>query len=79
MVAVPAATPVTNPVAFTVAMAGLLDTYGFVAFAVAVPVNWVVEPIHTVCTPVMVGNGFTVTTTASVALQPVAVIVTLNV
>ena len=68
IVAVPAATPVTTPDEFTVAIEVLLETYGFVAFGVPVPVKVVVEPIHTVCIPDTVGKSFTVT--VLVALHP---------
>ena len=64
IVAVPAATPVITPEAFTVAIEVLLETYGLVALGVPVPVKVVVEPIHTVCIPDTVGKAFTVTEVA---------------
>jgi len=45
----------------TVAIDGVDDIHGFEAFAVPEPVNVIVEPAQTVVTPVIVGNGFTVT------------------
>ena len=58
---VPADTPVTRPVLFTVATPGDADTHGFTAAGVPDPVSCVVWPIHTVSVPVIVGFGFTVT------------------
>ena len=69
MVAVPEATPVIIPDEFTVAIKVLLETYGFEALGVPVPVKVVVEPIHTVCIPDTVGRSFTVT--VLVAVQPI--------
>ena len=57
----PAATPVTRPVALTVAMLGVPETHGVVAAAVADPVSWVVDPTQVVSVPVMVGAALTVT------------------
>jgi hypothetical protein len=59
-VLVPADTPVTTPVLFTVATAVLLLDHGVVVAAVAVPVKVVVPPTHTFNVPVIVGNGLTV-------------------
>ena len=70
MVVVPEATPVIIPDEFTVAIEVLLETYGFVAFGVPVPVKVVVEPIHTVCIPDTVGKAFTVTVLT--ALHPLS-------
>ena len=68
MTLVPAATPVTSPVALTVATAGVAETQGVVVAAVAVPVSWVVAPTQTVSVPVIVGRALTVT--VAVVLQP---------
>jgi len=57
--------PLTNPVELTVALAGVEDVHGVVAFAVPDPVNCVVEPIHTVNVPDIVGNGLIVTVNVS--------------
>jgi hypothetical protein len=65
---VPVATPVTTPVLLTVATAGVPETQGFVAAAVPEPVKVVVEPIHTVNVPVIVGAAVTVT--VAVMLHP---------
>ena len=54
---VPAETPVTNPLALTVATAGVPETHGFVVVDVPEPASWVVEPAHTVRVPVMAGIG----------------------
>ena len=59
--AVPAATPVTTPDEFTVAIEVLLETYGFEALEVPVPVKVVVDPTQTVWIPEIVGVGFMVT------------------
>ena len=62
MVDVPALTPVTTPLASTVALAGLTDVQ---APPPAASAKFVVEPAHTVAVPVMVpatGIGLTVTT-----------------
>ena len=64
----PAATPVTNPVLLTVATAGVADTHGLDAAGVPDPVNCVVDPIHTLNVPVIVGKAFTVT--VAVILHP---------
>ena len=66
----PADTPVTNPVEFTVATPVLADTHGFDAAAVPEPVNWVVEPAHTLNVPVIVGNAFTVTVLVTAVIHP---------
>ena len=73
IVAVPAVTPVTTPVALTTATAEFeVDQVGFKL----VVANVVVEPTHTEVIPVIafaVGNGFTVTTVAEdVAEHPFA-------
>ena len=68
MTLVPAATPVTSPVALTVATAGVAETQGVVTAAVADPVSWVVAPTQTVSVPVIVGRALTVT--VAVVLQP---------
>ena len=64
----PAAIPVTNPVLFTVATAGVADTHGLDAAGVPDPVNCVVEATHTLNVPVIVGKAFTVT--VAVILHP---------
>ena len=61
MMLVPAATPVTRPVALTVATVVVVDTHGVVAAAVADPVSWVVDPMQTVSVPVIAGAALTVT------------------
>ena len=68
MTLVPAATPVTRPVALTVATPGVAETQGVVTAAVADPVSWVVAPTQTVSVPVIVGRALTVT--VAVVLQP---------
>jgi hypothetical protein len=69
---VPADTLVTNPVALTVATPVFADTHGFDAAAVPDPVSWVVEPIHILNVPVIVGSAFTVTEV--VILQPLLLV-----
>ena len=61
MTLVPAATPVTRPVALTVATPGVAETQGVVTAAVADPVSCVVAPTQTVSVPVIVGRALTVT------------------
>jgi hypothetical protein len=61
----PTATPVTKPVEFTVALAGIEEVHGVVAFAVPEPVNCIVEPTHTDSVPDIVGNGLMVTVNVS--------------
>ncbi len=61
----PTATPVTKPVELTVALAGVDDVHGLLAFAVPEPVSCVVEPTHTVIVPDIVGSGFIVTVKVS--------------
>jgi hypothetical protein len=73
IVAVPAVTPVTTPVALTTATAEFeVDQVGFKL----VVANVVVEPTHTEVVPVIalaIGNAFTVTTVAvDVAEHPLA-------
>jgi hypothetical protein len=65
---VPAETPVTRPVLFTVATAGVAEIQGFEAAGVPEPVNCVVDPVQTMSVPVIVGNAFTVT--VEVELHP---------
>jgi hypothetical protein len=65
---VPELTPVTNPVLLTVATPGVAETHALEAAPVPDPVNWVVDPAHTLNVPVIVGNEFTVT--VAVLLQP---------
>ena len=72
IVAVPAATPVTIPVALTVATAVFEDVQGFVVAGVPLPVNWVVNPTLTTSVPEIVGKAFTVTT--AVVLQPLLLV-----
>src|SRR4030095_2410528 len=74
---VPADTPVTRPVLFTVATPGDADTHGFVAAGVPDPVNCVVCPIHTVSVPVIVGSGFTVTVAVTVHPPLLVYVITL--
>lgn len=56
----PAATPVTKPVVETVANAVFELNHGVVEFAVAVPVNCLVDPTHTFKVPVIVGFALTI-------------------
>jgi hypothetical protein len=58
---VPDVTPVTTPVAETVAIDVLADTHGFVVAAVPEPVNCVAEPAQTKLFPIIVGLLLTVT------------------
>lgn len=60
--AVPAKTPVTVPVAFTVAMAVLEDTQAFDVAGAAVLDKRVVAASQTLKVPVIIGSGLTVTT-----------------
>jgi hypothetical protein len=64
----PAVTPVTTPVLFTVATAGVAETQGFTAAAVPLPVKFVVPVPQIVNVPVIVGGVLTVT--VAVAVQP---------
>ena len=57
----PAATVVTKPVLLTVATDVVPETHGLVAAGVPEPVNCVVDPIHTVKLPLIVGAALTVT------------------
>ena len=66
----PTDTPVTKPVELTVALAGVDEVHGLLAFAVPDPVNCVVEPTHTVNVPVIVGKAFIVTVNVSSSKQP---------
>ena len=61
MMLVPAATPVTRPVLFTVALVVVPDTHGLTAAAVPEPISCVVKPAQTVNVPVMVAAPETVT------------------
>ena len=61
IVAVPAATPVTIPVALTVATAVFEDVQGFVVAGVPFPANWVVNPTLTISVPEIAGKAFMVT------------------
>ena len=61
MILVPAATPVTRPVVFTVASAVVADVHGLVVAAVPEPVSWVAEPTQVLNVPVIVGMAVTVT------------------
>ena len=58
---VPADTPVTTPLEFTVATAIVADTQGLVVAAVPEPVKVVVNPTQALDVPVMVGNALIVT------------------
>ena len=60
--AVPAATPVNVPVLLTDETDGLLETHGFVAFAVIEPERFEVDPTQRAVVPETVGLAFTVTT-----------------
>ena len=75
MVDVPAATPVTIPVAPTVAIPGDTELH---MPPVAASVRFVVAVGQTMSVPVMVpatGNGFTVTTAVAAAVpQPVVIV-----
>ena len=64
----PAPTPVTTPVEFTVATLVVPDTHGLEAAGVPEPDKGVVKPAHTVNVPEIVGRAFTVT--VAVLLQP---------
>ena len=66
----PTATPVTKPVEFTVALAGVEEVHGLLALAVPDPVNCTVEPTHTVNVPDIVGKAFIVTVKVSSSEQP---------
>jgi hypothetical protein len=68
IVAVPAAFPVTTPVALTEAIAVAEEVQGFTAAGVAVLDNVVVKPAQTVSVPVIAGSAVTVTT--AVVIQP---------
>lgn len=58
---VPDETPVTTPVAETVAIEVLAETHGLVDAGVPLPINAVVEPTQTLLLPVTVGLTLTVT------------------
>ena len=75
MVVEPGETPDTSPVPFTVATAVFELTQGVTPAGVPEPVNWVVAPTHALSVPPIVGNGFTVTVTLVLPVQPVAVTV----
>jgi hypothetical protein len=68
MTLVPAEIPFIRPVLLTVATFGVADTHGVVVAASAEPVSWIVDPVHTVRGPVMVGTGSTMK--VSVFVQP---------
>ena len=72
IIAVPAATPVTIPVALTVATAVFEDVQGFVVAGVPFPSNWVVNPTLTISVPEIVGKAFMVT--SAVLLQPLLLV-----
>ena len=75
---VPADTPDTSPELSTVATAVLEEVHAIgVAGVPPVPVNWVVDPTHTVKVPEIAGLAFTVT--VAVLLQPPTVYVTTSV
>ena len=72
MVAVPAPTPVTTPVEATVATPVALELHTPPAIIMA-SLRVVVDPVHTVATPVMVpafGNGLIVTTVTTLQPEP---------
>jgi hypothetical protein len=58
---VPTLTPVTNPALFTKAMEVFVDIHGFTAVAVPDPVKRLVELVHTLNPPIIVGKAFTKT------------------
>ena len=60
MIAVPAETPVTNPLLSTAAMDGFEDTQGKIVAAVPDPDNCDVVLTQAVKMPVTVGKAFTV-------------------
>ena len=67
MLVVPAATGVTVPVVVVVLMVAvpvLDDDHALLVAAVPEPVKAVVDPIHTVAVPLIVGRAFTVTEVA---------------
>jgi hypothetical protein len=66
--AVPTVTPVTTPAEETVAIGVLPDVHGVVAFGVPEPVKVVLDPIHAVKIPDIV--GFALIVTVAVAVQP---------
>ena len=70
MTVVPAVTPVTTPLLFIVATEASLEAHGVVLLAVPDPDNVNVVPTHTSAMLLIVGSGFTVTITSSVATQP---------
>ena len=70
MVVVPADTPETTPLELTVATPGTLDSQGVVDDGVPEPVRVMVALTQTAEPPDIVGNGNTVTSTSSVAIQP---------
>jgi len=70
IVVVPAATPVTTPLLVIVATDALLDAHGVVLLAVPEPASVNVVPTQTSARLLIVGIGFTVTTTSSVFKQP---------
>ena len=57
MTVVPADTPVTRPVLFTVATPVELDVQGLDPAEVPDPVSWVEDPAHTDRVPLMAGAG----------------------
>jgi hypothetical protein len=61
MAAVPTATPVTSPVLLTVATDVLPLVQALLVAAVPLPLNAILDPIHTLVVPLIVGNAFTVT------------------
>ena len=52
---VPAVSPLTIPALFIVAIPGLEEVQGVLALGIEDPVKLVVEPTHTLLTPVIVG------------------------
>jgi hypothetical protein len=69
---VPGFTPVTTPVLLTVATVVVADTHGVEAAGVPDPVNVVVEFLHTLNVPVIVGCASTVT--VAVLLHPLLLV-----
>ena len=65
---VPAAIPVTSPVALTVATVAVAETHGEVVAAMPEPVSCVVDPGQTFSFPEIVGMAYPVT--VAVAVHP---------
>jgi hypothetical protein len=72
IVVVPEDTPVTKPLLLTVATDTSLLNHASLLAGVPLPSKSVVDAIHTVVVPLIVGKAFTVTTTSSVFSHPLA-------